>query len=782
MKIILKLLTSVALLITAASHGGSVSSKESPQAVGAPKFALLVGVNEYRAGSEISNLSGTHNDVALMKSLLAERGFVEELRSPKPPATAPCGEQTATSAVKTLCSAQATKQAILDAFDSHLIKNAEKYWTAKKNTPDKGPTVVFYYSGHGSYIPDGMPIEGEKESELVKDEADGRDETLVPHDSDKKGSRDIRDDSFDERVRKLAKYTSNIIFISDSCHSGTITRGAGKKGVEREFPTTSGTRGNDSRATDNISFDSSYVTISGSLPTEFSFEDLLPDPVTKREQQNGLLTYHFVHQLRQNPGATYRDIIRLVRTAVTAAGKGQTPQVEGDIDRPVFGTSAAKGKRPIAINCSNKAGTIVCSETVTKKAENGTEQTVRKIKMDVGTIVGARVGGPIDIYSPAATELTGEQHKIGSGTIVTADAFSSAAEVVLSDPKATDLSPLAKVVLVAPMFSGEKRSVAIDVSPNGAGHSDQGTESMRKLAADLQDSRFLKPIETTGVLRLLNGLSSLPAESKPSLDWDVAIVRATYADYKLTKQNALAKASSAADTEAGYFISDRAGNPLYNLWVPASAANASEKLRDALEKHVRAENLRALTNESSPIASKIKVELVRLKDINVSATDDNRCKVTHYTADELKTLPRALSRSDKFTLSVTNASTKSLLLYILSIDSAGEIARIFPPAAGARETLPAGATYSNSGTCEMLFHFDETSPLGRETIKVIATEKELPIDDLTQSGVRGADEIDPRSPLESLFVQAMTQHRSKPLVAGRAADWATVNVEYEVVP
>ena len=44
-----------------------------------PKYALLVGVNEYKKQpGGISGLGGTHNDVALMKTLLAEKGFKED--------------------------------------------------------------------------------------------------------------------------------------------------------------------------------------------------------------------------------------------------------------------------------------------------------------------------------------------------------------------------------------------------------------------------------------------------------------------------------------------------------------------------------------------------------------------------------------------------------------------------------------------------------------------------------------------------------------------------------
>src|SRR5690606_6642792 len=281
--------------------------------------------------------------------------------------------------------------------------NVEAYWKGRSPDPANGPAVFFYYSGHGGQVEDRIPIEGEKQSDLRIDEADGLDETLVAHDSDSSGTRDIRDDSFEERLARLKQFTSNIVFMSDSCHSGTITRGGGMKGIERSFPNlsvpSSGTRGGgDGR--DNMFADDAYVTISGSLPTQFSYERRVPHPETKQIQLSGLLTYHFVIQARQNPGASYREIVSLVRSAITAAGESQTPQVEGDVDRPVLGAKGKPVKRALGVKCKVVDQKSVCSEEEKKVDMDGSTFTVRRIELDAGEIVGARTGGTIVIYGP----------------------------------------------------------------------------------------------------------------------------------------------------------------------------------------------------------------------------------------------------------------------------------------------------------------------------------------------------------------------------------------------
>lgn len=70
--------------------------------------------------------------------------------------------------------------------------------------------IVFTYSGHGSWVPD-----------RDGDEADGRDEVLVMADYRNGGI--ITDDELQDVFRNL-KYGSGALIISDSCHSGTVSR------------------------------------------------------------------------------------------------------------------------------------------------------------------------------------------------------------------------------------------------------------------------------------------------------------------------------------------------------------------------------------------------------------------------------------------------------------------------------------------------------------------------------------------------------------------------------
>jgi hypothetical protein len=82
--------------------------------------ALLVGIDKYQY---VSQLRGSKEDVRAMKR------FIKKVWHYK------------NSQIKVLVDRQATKRAILRAFDNWLIKGTRR-----------GDRVFFFYSGHGYYV------------------------------------------------------------------------------------------------------------------------------------------------------------------------------------------------------------------------------------------------------------------------------------------------------------------------------------------------------------------------------------------------------------------------------------------------------------------------------------------------------------------------------------------------------------------------------------------------------------------------------------------------------
>lgn len=160
------------------------------------QWALIIGINEYKpslndmASAQAdsrrtwTNLDGCVNDATAMRDLVvAKYAFKAEN-------------------ITTLLNAEASRARIIASLEQLIAK-------AKK-----GDVVFIYYAGHGSQVKNSL-----------SNEADKKDETIVPADAWKKGVPDIRD-------KELAKYFNRLLdkgvlltVIMDSCHSGSGSRG-----------------------------------------------------------------------------------------------------------------------------------------------------------------------------------------------------------------------------------------------------------------------------------------------------------------------------------------------------------------------------------------------------------------------------------------------------------------------------------------------------------------------------------------------------------------------------
>ncbi len=151
--------------------------------------ALIVGIERY-ADSTIKPSLGSEQDANDVERFLRDKlGFSQ-------------------GSIKKMTNGDATSQQIKNLFESWLIEGTRA-----------GDRVFFYYSGHGSYLPDDDKDETE----------DGYDETIVPYDTVRRRERMIRDDQFSLWITQLIG--RRVVMIFDSCHSGTISRGIDSPGA-----------------------------------------------------------------------------------------------------------------------------------------------------------------------------------------------------------------------------------------------------------------------------------------------------------------------------------------------------------------------------------------------------------------------------------------------------------------------------------------------------------------------------------------------------------------------
>ncbi len=180
-----------------AEHYGRVLAQSTPR-----KLALLVGINQYQGASE---LRGCVMDVELQKHLLMSRfGFKSEdilIVSDNSPI-------------------KPTRENILEAFEEHLIKQAQS-----------DSVAVFHYSGHGSLVKDPSPLNLEEcRQETTSINSCQYNGTIVPinaaplkQEGDTVTVSDIMGQTLFLLMSRLP--TDKLTLILDSCHSGAGPRG-----------------------------------------------------------------------------------------------------------------------------------------------------------------------------------------------------------------------------------------------------------------------------------------------------------------------------------------------------------------------------------------------------------------------------------------------------------------------------------------------------------------------------------------------------------------------------
>ena len=345
---------------------------QSPSTHTPTKLALLIGINDYQHPEQVSPLAGSLNDVEDMRQVL-----IGKFEFPS-------------ENILVLKDSQATHAGIIDAIRTHLIAKAQA-----------GDIVVIHYSGHGSQMRD---VTGKMIS--------GLDETLVPYDSrDPEGKVfDISGAELHPLLVQLAAKTTNLTFILDSCHSGTLVRGARVRSVTADTRTppplpsyATATRGVGSGAAD---VSPKFVTIAAATSKESAFEHFADN------KDHGALTYFLTRELRTaKAGATYRDVMDSVMGNLTANYPAQHASLEGaEADQFVFGDGSSLAR-----------SYVVASPSLLD---------ARRATLSVGQVQGATVGSSYDVYPPGSKKFAPPEKPIAKVQLAIVTALSSEATII----------------------------------------------------------------------------------------------------------------------------------------------------------------------------------------------------------------------------------------------------------------------------------------------------------------------------------------------------------------
>ena len=266
------------------------------------KRALLVGINAY---PKPNDLNGCLNDLDDMAAYLkTKHGF-----------------------------ADADIQQIRDkqATTANIVKALEGLAASLKS----GDQAVFHYSGHGAQMPT-----------KTKGEVDGLDEVICPVDFDWSDEHAIRDDDFN-RIFSSIPAGVELVWVSDSCHSGNLERAEWPRGIVSKArrilpPKAIQAEINEARKAGKAKVRAltapsklNVALISGCRSAQTSADAEIDS------RFNGAATYYLLKALRQDPGAPLDDLVKAVDKALASAGYSQQPGT--------FGSHAIRGRAFLAL-------------------------------------------------------------------------------------------------------------------------------------------------------------------------------------------------------------------------------------------------------------------------------------------------------------------------------------------------------------------------------------------------------------------------------------------------
>jgi hypothetical protein len=621
------------------------------------KWALLIGIDRYVHLGEQLQLAGCVNDVEAMAQLLIDRfGFPSDQ-------------------VIQLINEAATREAILAAMD-RLVAQA-----------GRGDGVVIHYSGHGSQAPS-----------LDPDEADGKDETILPHDTARAGdlpNLDIHDKEIHAFLERLTALTENVTLVFDSCHSGGVTRDAAgararwappeTRPLDRSRlpPRTRSARdgGQGAGPSGWVPLGQRYVLIAGCQSSESSYE---LQPSGNGGVQHGALTYFLSRQLAAaGPGTTYRDVFEAAAAQVAGNCSLQHPQLEGECDRALFGLERIEPMRFVPVR----------------------ERRGQHVVLGAGQAMGASEGSTWAIYPPGTKQVTDGQAPLGTVKITAARGVTSDAEI-LAETADGAIAAAARAVEVSHDYGD--LALAVRLAPAALQDPDGAA-----LADAIASSRVLRPAREDETADATVHL--LPPRDGAAKDAPVPQV-----------EKMPAPAWAAVGT----------GGELILPLCPAGRG-AWQRLRDNLVKRA---NYRVTLDIQNPVSRLFgTVDLVLLRQ----GGNGEWAPVVAGPGGK-----PVFTEGERLAFELSNRSPLPLFFYVLDLGLSGRIGPVYPIAGIDDALLPGSSVRFGTRASEAMdltipaeLPYLRTAPrsqaAGQETLKLIATTRQTDFRALYQPGYRG---------------------------------------------
>ena len=705
---LLWLLSATALLSTVSLRAAPPAADLRP----APRMALLVGIQTYPNLPPERQLAGSRNDIQAIRGLLTERfGF-------------------AAGDVVTLLDAQATSSSIRAEL-RHLAQRVQQLPASQSPAQ-----VVFYFSGHGSQVPD------QEEGDPDCDEEDGLDETIVPYDAVQEGGpQDIRDDEINHFLQAACRGgRARVWVVLDCCHSGSGARGLTRlRQLDRQVMPTPPRSGDKRRVTPKT-LPPQCVVLSACRASEVEPE------YQDQGRTFGLLTRELVQALQRNATlstlsyATLRNVIveGYLRDGITPA---PTPQLEGTPD----------AMRSIVLGASVTEDRRACWSAESHGPDRAT------VRLAAGVFQGVTAGSLFELYGRPDEIAWDVGPTSGKTSLAWLEARQpDATQTVCQAFRWQEEGRQKQEIDLPPTF---RRGVAVERYHQ---HGDRGaTIRVVEAAGNTGDGPRLSPADPALPPAIRMALTT--AQQSDESPWLVWAAGEEPCDLLLRFSGRYAAIfpASGFSTAVRRKATLRGALPaaLRGGWGPfdlSDASACSAQLQDCLRRIVRGRNLirAAATQLDTGRPAAIELELVPVKVDSAAAAEN----ATARAAGREATMAR-VGNDQRFAFRVKNISHAAVYVSVLAIDPDMEIQAVLPVQTvlgGDEERLEAGDDrLSGVYRC--------TEPFGQHSVIALATAAPNDFGLLAQPGVGRLRGSDTPSPLvDWLFEETSFRTRSGP--------------------
>jgi len=660
------------------------------------KHALLIGISDYH-NTKYQSLEGPLNDIELVREALIDRFGFED------------------------------KNILMVINEQATHTGLKKILFSFANRVTSGDFVYIHYSGHGSFTKD---LNGDENRS-------GLDQTWVSFGARSKAQDnididnfDILDDEINSWVAKIYTKTDRLVFVSDSCHSASVSRGKAPRTRAVPIDTRPHPLGKEKY---NTIPPLSVIRIGATRDWESAWEFQ-----SEEEKTYGLFTWHWVKALQNAfPDETWNDIFNRTYCWITSLpGNSQYPQITGnEKNRLIFSGRITPPLKTIPVfKIKDKGSTVYLKAGKLFGVTRGSIYQKHFVK------VGERPA-LVKITRCKGTYSIG---KVVEGNVRIGDLMQEQTHVYSFDP--------IKVYLNGDYSQGKDKYLI---------------EAIKKNINELQEFQIITDQRTCDLI--LYVLRPIQEADKPVSQGSPRVLPPS-------DKNIPPEVWILSPIEQ--LTSEKLKIDFSNQY------KGMNDLKENLRKLARIREIKKLGISSNAVLP-VQVSLTLLAPDKTCAHGPDcyvALKDNNYRISEPLSISNisdhSMKQFDMMTFTLNNSSEKYYYIYIINIDPNGNIDAIFPRIGELSDSARLNKGESLRLCTEQKFYGLNFNICGKETIKFIASGVPIDVELFKQTGFvrKGSTKL---NPLERILDNAMHGKRGKD-IPYRSDDWSCMQFEVEV--